>query len=90
MNPTTDSQVTKEVVDFNQLLSGRKAPSVAYTACYIAAKQTHPGIRIRIGSDDQAKVYLNGKQVKVTLPVSQQLEASRKDYKRGTSNALAA
>ena len=37
--------------------------SVAYAVCYIHTDAALPDIQLRTGSDDQAVVYLNGKQV---------------------------
>jgi hypothetical protein len=36
---------------------------VAYAVCYIRAEAEQRGLRMLVGSDDQAKVYLNGKEV---------------------------
>jgi hypothetical protein len=51
------------VIDFNAML-GRVTPlSVAYAVCYIRSETEQRGLRMLVGSDDEAKVYLNGKQV---------------------------
>jgi hypothetical protein len=51
------------LLDFTVLL-GRVSPqSVAYAICYIRSEAEQRGLRMRVGSDDQAKVYLNGEQV---------------------------
>ena len=37
--------------------------SVAYAVCYIESDQARDGLWLQVGSDDQAKVYLNGREV---------------------------
>ncbi len=37
--------------------------SVAYAVCYLVTSDKLDGLTLRIGSDDQAKVYINGKEV---------------------------
>jgi len=50
-------------IDFNAIL-GRVTPqSVAYAVCYIRSEAEQRGLQMLVGSDDEAKVYLNGKQV---------------------------
>ena len=36
---------------------------MAYAVCYIRSEAEQRGLRMLVGSDDEAKVYLNGKQV---------------------------
>ena len=36
---------------------------MAYAVCYLVAKEKMPNLTLKTGSDDQAKVYLNGKEV---------------------------
>ena len=56
------------VIDFNAI-AGRQTPrSVAYAVCYIRSETEQLGLRMRIGSDDQAKVYLNGRPI-YKLPI---------------------
>jgi WD40 repeat protein/class 3 adenylate cyclase len=51
------------VIDFNAIL-GRVTPlSVAYAVCSIRSEAEQRGLRMLVGSDDEAKVYLNGEQV---------------------------
>jgi hypothetical protein len=53
----------KAVVDFNAV-QGRVADrSVAYAVCYIESDQARDGLWLQLGSDDQAKVYLNGREI---------------------------
>jgi hypothetical protein len=45
------------------LLGAETEDSVAYAVSYIAAPEELKGVKMKTGSDDQAKVYLNGKEV---------------------------
>jgi hypothetical protein len=55
------------VIDLNATV-GRETPhSVAYAVCYIRSEAEQRGLRMLVGSDDEAKVYLNGKQVYKSL-----------------------
>ena len=51
------------VIDFNLILGHRTTYSVAYAVCYIRSEAEQHGLRMLVGSDDEAKVYLNGKQI---------------------------
>jgi serine/threonine protein kinase/WD40 repeat protein len=51
------------VIDFNALAGRETIYSVAYAVCYIRSETEQRGLQMLVGSDDQAKVYLNGKQV---------------------------
>jgi hypothetical protein len=51
------------VVDFNATLGLRGDPGVAYAVSYIRSEAEQSGLEMLVGSDDEAKVYLNGKQV---------------------------
>jgi WD40 repeat protein len=50
-------------LDFNELLKTTCDWSAAYAVCYLESETEQPGLMIKIGSDDQAKVYLNGKEI---------------------------
>jgi hypothetical protein len=50
-------------LDFNGLLAQRTEYSVAYAVCYILSEEEKTGLQLLVGSDDQAKVYLNGRDV---------------------------
>jgi hypothetical protein len=52
------------LLDFNRLL-GEKAAywSVAYAVCYIHSDLQLNGLLMKVGSDDESKVYLNGKEI---------------------------
>lgn len=51
------------VIDFNAILKGVTERSVAYAVCYIRLEAGQRGLQMLVGSDDEAKVYLNGKQI---------------------------
>jgi len=51
------------VIDFNVILGDVTQESVAYAVCYIRSEVDQRGLRMLVGSDDEAKVYLNGKLV---------------------------
>jgi len=43
---------------------GRETPfSVAYAVCYLVSPAAQTGVVLRIGSDDQAKIFLNEREV---------------------------
>ncbi|MEO8429470.1 MAG: hypothetical protein ABI651_20445, partial [Verrucomicrobiota bacterium] len=50
-------------IDFNVVLGHRTTLSVAYAVCYIRSEAEQRGLQMLVGSDDVAKVYLNGRQV---------------------------
>ena len=50
-------------VDFNALLGHEITQSVAYAVSYIRSEADQRELRMLVGSDNEAKVYLNGKQV---------------------------
>jgi hypothetical protein len=49
--------------DFNDFLGKQTEDSVGYAVCYIYADNDMKGLKLKTGSDDQAKVYLNGKEI---------------------------
>jgi hypothetical protein len=51
------------LIDFNVLLGELTAYSVAYAVCYIQSDTAQAGLLMKVGSDDAAKVYLNGKEI---------------------------
>jgi hypothetical protein len=77
LQPKLDDKVTvdgKELVwkkhqcqesyfDFNAFLGKVTEDSVGYAVCYIHAAAQMKDIHLKTGSDDQAKIYLNGKEV---------------------------
>jgi hypothetical protein len=49
--------------DFNDFLGTTTEDSVGYAVCYIHADAEMKDVNLKTGSDDQARVYLNGKAV---------------------------
>ena len=56
-------QAPEHYFDFNAFLGQQTEDSVGYAVCYIHADQEMKNLQLKTGSDDQAMVYLNGKQV---------------------------
>jgi WD40 repeat protein/class 3 adenylate cyclase/tRNA A-37 threonylcarbamoyl transferase component Bud32 len=58
-------EVTQDdyAIDFNEILGDVTPQSVAYAVCYIRSEAEQLGLRMLVGSDDESKVYLNGKQI---------------------------
>jgi WD40 repeat protein len=59
----TPALLTDYDLDFNQLLGEEPEYSVAYAVCYILSDAAKSELTMRIGSDDEAKAYLNGEEV---------------------------
>jgi len=59
----TVSRLEDYLIDFNQFLGEETYYSVAYAVCYIQSAADQTGLLVKVGSDDQAKVYLNGRQI---------------------------
>jgi hypothetical protein len=53
----------EHLLDFNALLGAQTEDSVAYAVTYITAPEEMQGVKMKTGSDDQCKVFLNGKEV---------------------------
>jgi WD40 repeat protein len=51
------------VLDFNDFLGKETTDSVAYAVCYVVSATERTGLKLLVGSDDQAKIYLNGRRV---------------------------
>jgi hypothetical protein len=51
------------LLDVNAFLGQVTEDSVGYAVCYLVADRDIPDLTMKTGSDDQAKVYLNGKEV---------------------------
>jgi hypothetical protein len=51
------------LLDLNAFLGQQTEDSVAYAVCYVITQEKMPNLTLKTGSDDQAKVYLNGKEV---------------------------
>jgi hypothetical protein len=55
---------TKEgVLNFNELLGSVTAESVAYAVSTIVAEEEKSDVTLKVGSDDQVRIFLNGKQI---------------------------
>jgi hypothetical protein len=52
-----------QILDFNDLLGKQTENSVGYAVAYITADADVAEVTLKLGSDDQVKVYLNGKVV---------------------------
>lgn len=50
-------------LDLNKALGNSNEDVVGYLVTYIAAEKDMPGLTLAIGSNDQAKVWINGKEV---------------------------
>lgn len=50
-------------LDINEVLGTRNEDVLAYLVTYVVADKDMPGLTLAIGSNDQAKVWLNGKEV---------------------------
>jgi dipeptidyl aminopeptidase/acylaminoacyl peptidase len=53
----------KAVVNLNAVLGQPAERSVAYAVCYLESDQARDSLWLQVGSDDQAKVYLNGREI---------------------------
>ena len=53
----------EHLLDFNGILGNVTEDSVAYAVTFIVVPEEMKGVKMKTGSDDQAKVYLNGKEV---------------------------
>jgi len=55
-------QTPEHLVDFNVILGNTTEDSVGYAVCYLVADAEMKNVKMKTGSDDQLKVYLNGKK----------------------------
>jgi len=64
-------------IDFKALVAGdRSDDAVAYAVCTLISKDERRNLKLQMGSNDQAKVYLNGKPV-VCVEKSRTLEKGK-------------
>jgi WD40 repeat protein len=56
-------QLEDYVIDFNALVRSNADWSVAYAVCYLESESEQTGLVMKVGSADQSKVYLNGKEI---------------------------
>jgi serine/threonine protein kinase/WD40 repeat protein len=52
-----------DLIDFNAILAQQTEWSAGYAVCYIRSEVEQRGLQLFVGSDDQSKIYLNGKEV---------------------------
>src|SRR5262249_26342008 len=53
----------RAVVNFHAAAGRMAERSVVYAACYIESDRARDGLWLQLGSDDQVKVYLNGRVI---------------------------
>jgi len=58
-----EAEAKEGVVDFNAYLGEKTEHSVAYAVSVIVADEEKADVTIKVGSDDQVRVYLNGKKI---------------------------
>jgi hypothetical protein len=58
-----EHQAREHYFDFNAFLGVQTEDSVGYAVCYVHAPGEMQGVQLRLGSDDQVKVHLNGQEV---------------------------
>jgi WD40 repeat protein/serine/threonine protein kinase len=51
------------ILDFNRIVGKQSDYSVAYAACYVISARERHDLLLQVGSDDCAKVYVNGQAV---------------------------
>src|SRR5262249_40131072 len=51
------------LLDFNAFLGAQTEDSVAYAVTFVTAPKELKDVKMKTGSDDQCKVFLNGKEV---------------------------
>jgi|SRR5437899_107499 len=62
-------KATDYYLDLNALVKQQTEKTVAYAVAYIRSDEERTGLQLKMGSNDEGKVYLNGKQVlKATEP----------------------
>jgi WD40 repeat protein len=55
--------LTNEMIDFNAILGKVTEHSVAYAVTYIESEADRTGLVMLVGSDDQARIYLNQREI---------------------------
>jgi len=60
--PWREVHLNDSILDFNEVLGQQTEESVAYAVCYLDSETKQEGLRLWVGSDDEAKVYLNGQE----------------------------
>lgn len=57
------------LIAFNDILGRVTEHSVAYAVCYLQSETDQRGLQLLVGSDDESKVYLNGREIYKSPPV---------------------
>jgi hypothetical protein len=79
------------LVDFNRLVGDLSEWSVAYAFCYVRVATDQSHLVIWVGSDDQSKIYLDGREiysVHQARPYVQDLDAIRGVHLKAGTHAL--
>jgi WD40 repeat protein len=50
-------------LDFSRLAGKMGGPAIAYAVCYVISEVERNDLLLQVGSNDQAKVYLNGQEI---------------------------
>ena len=82
----------EHLLDFNALLGAQTEDSVAYAVTFVVAPEDLKGVKMKTGSDDQCKVWLNGKEVlKVTdaRPLDKDQDTTDVTLKKGVNVLVA-
>jgi hypothetical protein len=59
------------LLDFNQIVGRETQFSVAYAVCYLESPTTQTNLVLKVGSSDQAKIFLNEREIyRITNPQS--------------------
>jgi len=56
-------KATDYYLDLNALAKTETEKTVAYAVCYVSAESERKELQLKMGSNDQGKVYLNGKEL---------------------------
>jgi WD40 repeat protein/class 3 adenylate cyclase len=56
-------RLSNYLVDFNKAFGGFYEHAAVYAVCYVRSPTAQSNLKLLVGSDDQAKIYLNGKRV---------------------------
>ncbi|HUA65283.1 MAG TPA: protein kinase [Alphaproteobacteria bacterium] len=59
----TEQRLPNYILDFNEVAGKVSEWSVAYAVCYIQSQSVRSNLVIQVGSDDESKIYLNGRQI---------------------------
>ena len=60
-------KAASHLIDFNEILGAETSNSAAYAVCYLESGSERKDLQLLMGSDDQGKVYLNGKELVKSL-----------------------